>query len=60
MASSASRVVRSVLDGARAQRSGDLGVLLPRRDVPLYLMPSSSTQPWDLLPMKAAAYAEVG
>ncbi|GIL90562.1 hypothetical protein Vretimale_17521 [Volvox reticuliferus] len=41
------------------QLSGtDLAVHLPRSDVPTYVLPNQRAQPWELLPMKAAAMAE--
>ncbi|KAG2497526.1 hypothetical protein HYH03_004674 [Edaphochlamys debaryana] len=45
---------------ARRPLKGNSGIAvpLPRRDVPTYVLPNQTVQPWELLPMKAAAQAE--
>ncbi|GLC39924.1 hypothetical protein PLESTB_001821100 [Pleodorina starrii] len=43
-----------------AERLSDKSVVvqLPRRDVPTYILPNQRMQPWELLPMKAAAMSQ--
>lgn len=53
----ACQIVRSSLRGGSGANN-TVPVMLPRRGHPLYLLPSRRGQPWGLLPMKAAAYAE--
>lgn len=53
----AARIVRQAL-GHEAGSKHTIPVSLPRKDHPVYLMPTKQAQPWGLWPMKAAAYAQ--
>ncbi|KAG2423534.1 hypothetical protein HXX76_015281 [Chlamydomonas incerta] len=52
--------MRSAFPGAVHDTAGrnTIAVQLPRKDVPTYVMANQRPQPWELLPMKAAAMAQ--
>ncbi|GFR53255.1 hypothetical protein Agub_g16032 [Astrephomene gubernaculifera] len=56
-AARAAGVLRAAFPAERATEN-NIAVQLPRRDVPTYVLPNNKAQPWELLPMKAAAMAE--
>ncbi|GIL68820.1 hypothetical protein Vafri_22015 [Volvox africanus] len=53
----ATGILRSAFPAEQLSGNG-LAVHLPRGDVPTYVLPNQRAQPWELLPMKAAAMAE--
>ncbi len=55
----AAALLRSAFPIEHAKTSDtNIGVQISRRDVPTYVLPNSGAQPWELLPMKAAAMAQ--
>ncbi|EFJ49842.1 hypothetical protein VOLCADRAFT_104092 [Volvox carteri f. nagariensis] len=55
--SRATGILRSAFPGEHFADKG-LAVQLPRSDVPTYILPNQNPQPWELMPMKAAAMAQ--
>lgn len=54
----ARRILRTVFPAAEQLSDKGLAVQLPHRDVPTYILPNQTAQPWELLPMKVAAMAQ--
>jgi hypothetical protein len=56
----AAELLRKALPGSAGTQGhgGDLSVQLPRRETPTYVLANQRPQPWELLPMKAAAMAQ--
>ncbi|PNW69880.1 hypothetical protein CHLRE_17g696550v5 [Chlamydomonas reinhardtii] len=59
-AARAAEVMRAAFPGATHETAGrnTIAVQLPRKDVPTYVMANQRPQPWELLPMKAAAMTQ--